>query len=328
MNVKQVIPKDTIPSVDSPEFRDTYGGEDSDRLIVVDKRTVSNIADSTDNLCPRGYPIRYLNYHEIVNDTYGGIPIAVTWCPLCSSAIIYDRRVGGKRLEFGVSGKLADDDLVMYDRNTDSEWKQSRGICIRGHFEGQELRVLPVSMMTYEEFREAYSDGQVLASPGGQSEAAGEGSTPEPIDYDKSPYDQYFSGEGFGLQALHNEGTRNWDRDDIDPKTLIYGIEDPEEPVGFPYPEVQKHNGVLQTSVGGKQIVIFATENGMSGYQNPGYSFTRIKDKMVQADGTQWNMNTGQSNDGRSLTPINGKVMFAFAWQDDHGTDAFYLNED
>jgi hypothetical protein len=130
MNIRQVIPPDAIPSVDDPIFEashagDAYAGEPNDRAVVVESPAEI-----------RAYPLRYLHYHEIVNDVLDGDPVAITWCPLCGSAIVYDRVHEGYTLEFGVSGKLADDDLVMYDRQTESEWKQSSGTCIAGEFEG------------------------------------------------------------------------------------------------------------------------------------------------------------------------------------------------
>jgi hypothetical protein len=127
VNVRQVIPRDAIPSVDAPTFEKAYDGDPDDQVVVVESPQR-----------PRAYPIRYLHHHEIVNDVLGSEvpvnqaasptdgsdadadPIAVTWCPLCGSAVVYDRLHEEQRLEFGVSGKLADDDLVMYDRETGS----------------------------------------------------------------------------------------------------------------------------------------------------------------------------------------------------------------
>ena len=71
---------------------------------------------------PRAYPIRYLMWYEIVNDDIRGLPVAVTFCPLCNSGITFDRRVGGQVLSFGVSGKLRNSDMIIYDRQTESWW--------------------------------------------------------------------------------------------------------------------------------------------------------------------------------------------------------------
>jgi hypothetical protein len=228
MNVRQVIPPDAIPSVDDPTFEAAYAGDPNDRVVVVESPAE-----------PRAYPLRYLHYHEIVNDVVNGDPVAITWCPLCGSAIVYDRVHEGYTLEFGVSGKLADDDLVMFDRQTESEWKQSSGICIAGEFDGDSLPVRPAAIISWREFRESYPKGVVLQRPGGESEAASDDETPEEIDYDITPYETYFELDGFGLGAHRSAGdSREWNRnDDLSPKTVVLGVEIGEMVLGFPLPQ-------------------------------------------------------------------------------------------
>lgn len=191
MEIKEVLPKDAIPSIDDPDFDSTYVGSPDEQVIVLE-------SDPT-----RAYPIRILHYHEIVNDTIdtdeGDVPVVVTWCPLCGSAIVYERTVNGQVLSFGVSGKLADDDLVMYDRETGSEWKQSRGQGIAGPLEGEQLTIRPAAMMDYETFRREYPNGIVLRPPGGQSEVASDDDEPARIDsYDRSPYEHISRARGSG----------------------------------------------------------------------------------------------------------------------------------
>ena len=334
MNVRQVIPRDAIPSVDDPLFDEAYDGG-SDDLVV-------SVASSNGY---RAYPIRYLHYHEIVNDTLGcevpasisesssdsgdvvdSDPIAVTWCPLCGSAVVYDRRHEGQLLEFGVSGKLADDDLVMYDRQTRSEWKQSSGVCIAGAFEGESLSIRPATLISWSQFNESYPNGRVLQAPGGKSEAASEDDAPAPIEYDSSPYDAYFANKGFGLDA-HRRGhnSREWQRDDdLSPKTVVLGVESGATALGFPLPRVREKGGIVQTTVGNRAVVVFATdEDGIHGFADPGYSFESTDDGIV-ADGTTWNPATGRAADGRRLNRLSTRRLFAFAWQDDHGPAAFY----
>jgi len=317
MDVRQVVPKDTIPSVDDPEFGSKYDGDTDDEVIVLD-------TDSE----PRAYPIRYLHFHEIVNDEIQrdgeSVPVAVTWCPLCGSAVIYDRRVGSHTLTFGVSGKLANDDLVMYDRETGSEWKQSMGQCIAGVHEGVELSVIPMSVTTWETYRETDPDGVVLQPPGGESEAASETADPDRIDYDRDPYAEYFDTDGFGLDAHHGGEGREWTREDIDPKTVVLGIERENEALGFPLPTVRNAGGVVTESVDGLSVVVFATDDGIHAFENPGFEFERTDNRRYVADGTTWDGVTGESEDGRQLDQIPARRLFAFAWQDDHGSDAFF----
>mgnify|MGYP000246902637 FL=1 len=85
---------------------------------------------------PRAYPLRYMTWHEIVNDYVGDIPFTVTFCPLCNSAIVFDRRVQGQVLDFGVTGQLRNSDMVMYDRQTFTWWQQAVGQGIVGELTG------------------------------------------------------------------------------------------------------------------------------------------------------------------------------------------------
>jgi hypothetical protein len=320
MHVRQVVPRDAIPSVDDPTFGPDYDGAADDRVVVYDP----------DGGPARAYPLRYLNYHEIVNDV-ADRPIAVTWCPLCGSAVVYDRRLPaaetdeadppGGPLTFGVSGKLADDDLVMYDRETDSEWKQSLGECIAGPLVGASLSVLPAALVEYGTFERDH-DGVVLQPPGGESEAAGPGADPTPVEYDSDPYRAYATGEGFGLAAHRGRGSsREWDRDDLPPKAVVLGLEHGGEAVGVPLSVVREAGGVLEVTVGGRDLVVFGTD-GVAAYEHPGYRFS-LADGQIRADGTTWSPATGESADGRRLEAVPAKRLFAFAWQDDHGPDSF-----
>jgi hypothetical protein len=316
VNVRQVIPRDAIPSIDEPEFTDQYPGADDDLVVAVESSGPT-----------RGYPVRYLQFHEIVNDSLDGEPVAVTWCPLCGSAVVYDRRHEGETLEFGVSGKLADDDLVMYDRETQSEWKQSSGECIAGRFEGDTLTVRPAAVVSWRRFRESYPGGVVLRRPGGESEAASEGDDPEPIDYEESPYADYSQSDGFGLDAHRGGDSREWEMDDLDPKAVVLGIETGDEAVGFPLSRVEAEGGVVQSEIGGRNIVVLATANaGVHGFVDPGHSFDRV-DGAIVADGTHWDPATGRADDGRELERVAARRLFAFAWRDDHGEEAFYCGD-
>ncbi|WP_336037673.1 DUF3179 domain-containing protein [Halobacterium yunchengense] len=313
MNVTNVLPKDAIPSIDDPEFGVDYLGDADDDAVV--------LGDDP----PKAYPVRVLNFHEIVNGVVDGTPVAVTWCPLCGSAVAYERRVDGRTLEFGVSGKLADDDLVMYDRETGSEWKQSLGACIAGELEGAELTVLPASVTSVGAFRDRHPDGVVLQPADAESEAASDTDDPAPVDYGDDPYESYFDREGFGLAAHRGvDGGRSWDRgDDLDAKTVVLGLERGGDALGFPVSRVADAGGVATAAVGGEPAVVFATADGVHAFADPGYEFAPTEDGF-EADGATWNGATGESADGRSLERLPARRLFAFAWQDDHGADAFW----
>jgi hypothetical protein len=310
MDVRQVLETDAIPSIYDPTFGAEYIGEEDDRILLVDGDP------------PRAYPFRILDFHEIVNDTVEGEALAITWCPLCASAVVYERTVAGRTLTFGVSGKLADDDLVMYDRETGSEWKQSLGECIAGQLEGSALTARPGQVLTWAEFTGTYPDGVVLQPPHEPSEAASDGDEPAPVAYDEDPYRGYFESNGFGLDAHRGGEGRDWDRGDFGPKTVVLGIERDGEAVGYPAPRVRAAGGVVTDEVGDTGVVVFAAEEPQA-FENPGHEFQRV-DGQFRADGTIWDPVTGESADGRCLDPVPARRLFAFTWQDDHGPDAFY----
>ena len=153
-------PKDGIPAIDDPTFINVAA---EDRLT--DREPV--IAVEIDGETPRAYPIRYLTWHEIVNDEVGGLPIAVTFCPLCNSGITFDRRVNGQVLSFGVSGKLRNSDMIMYDRETQSWWQQAIGEGIVGELNGVELEQVPTWMEGWAEFKARNPDALVMDQPAG-----------------------------------------------------------------------------------------------------------------------------------------------------------------
>ena len=111
----------------------------------------------------RAYPLQILLWHEIVNDTVGGRPVAVTYCPLCNSAIVFDRTVAGSVTTFGTSGRLYNSDLVMYDRETKSLWPQIMGKAVVGPRIGTELEVIGSATTSFADFRTAHPGGKVLS---------------------------------------------------------------------------------------------------------------------------------------------------------------------
>ena len=152
-------PKDGIPAIDDPAFIAV-----PDEVRIGAREPVITV--EIDGEVPRAYPIRYLTWHEIVNDTIGGVPVAVTCCPLCNSGMTFDRRVEGQVLSFGVSGKLRKSDMVMYDRETESWWQQAVGEGIVGDMTGVELTQLPTWMESWREFSTRNPDGLVMDEPG------------------------------------------------------------------------------------------------------------------------------------------------------------------
>ncbi|MEO0653532.1 MAG: DUF3179 domain-containing protein [Pseudomonadota bacterium] len=197
-------PKDGIPAIDGPMFIDA-----ADETRIGDREPVITV--ELDGAVPRAYPIRYLTWHEIVNDRVGDVPIAVTFCPLCNSGITFDRRVGDRVLSFGVSGKLRNSDMVMYDRETESWWQQAVGQGIVGEMTGVMLVALPTWMESWAEFRDRNPVGLVMDEPGWNRDY---GANPY-VGYDTSPRPFLYNGEmpPHGIPALARVvrvGDRAW----------------------------------------------------------------------------------------------------------------------
>ena len=110
----------------------------------------------------RGYPLHILTWHEVVNDRFADVPVVVTFCPLCNTALAFDRRLGDATLDFGVSGNLRNSDLIMWDRQTESWWQQATGEGIVGTYAGAVLKPVPASVISFGDFRKAYPDAEIL----------------------------------------------------------------------------------------------------------------------------------------------------------------------
>ena len=167
-------PKDGIPAIDDPKMIPVSS---ETRLSNNEPVLVLELQGQT----ARAWPIRYLTWHEIVNDEVGGVPVAVTFCPLCNAAMIFDRRLGGQVLSFGVSGKLRHSDLIMYDRQTESWWQQALGEGVVGNMTGKTLTQLPGWMESWGAFRARNPDGLVMDQPD------------SPRSYGRNPYVGYDS---------------------------------------------------------------------------------------------------------------------------------------
>lgn len=152
-------PRDGIPSIDDPEF---IAPATADYMLPADEVLSMTIGEEA-----RAYPLRILVWHEIVNDELAGKPIAVTYCPLCGTAMVFSRSIGGRTLDFGVSGLLYQSDVLMYDRQTGSLWSQLGMAAVAGPLVDTKLNWLPAEQLTWAAWKKKYPQGKVLSTKTG-----------------------------------------------------------------------------------------------------------------------------------------------------------------
>tara|TARA_R110001592_G_C13182059_1_gene751057 strand:+ start:1937 stop:2908 length:972 start_codon:yes stop_codon:yes gene_type:complete len=167
-------PRDGIPAIDAPTFAPLARIETLADTEPVIGLVINGVA--------KAYPLRIMMWHEIVNDEIAGVPVTVTYCPLCNSAVVFDRRIDGRLLDFGTTGRLRFSDLVMYDRQTESWWQQFLGEAIIGELTGTQLKTLPARLESFAAFKQRAPDGMVLVPNGRHAR-----------DYGRNPYEYYDS---------------------------------------------------------------------------------------------------------------------------------------
>ena len=178
-------PRDGIPPIDDPGFEPLSSVDH-----LADTEPVVGVVIGGD---ARAYPLQVLMWHEIVNDTVGGVPVAVTFCPLCNAAVVFDRRLDGMVLDFGTTGRLRHSDLVMYDRQTESWWQQFVGEAIVGDLTGKVLKTIPARLESFARFRDRAPGGKVLAPDDPDRRRYG---TNPYVNYDSSPQPFLYRGPG------------------------------------------------------------------------------------------------------------------------------------
>lgn len=174
-------PRDGIPAIDNPEMMPAV---EKEGLAAREPVLVYDPQDAP----ARAYPLRYLTWHEIVNDTAGDVPVAITYCPLCNTGMVFDRRHDGQVLSFGVSGRLRHSDIIMYDRESETWWQQATAEAVVGRFAGDFLVQLPAWLDSWEGFMEEFPNGLVMDEPAwprayGSNPYAGYDTNPRPFLY-------------------------------------------------------------------------------------------------------------------------------------------------
>ena len=231
--ILRVIPPDAIRAIRQPLFVSlSAGSEWLDDLEPVIALEVNGDA--------RAYPLQILTWHEIVIDTIGDVPVIVTFCPLCNTAITFDRRVNGEPRTFVTSGSLRRSDLIMLDLETASFWQQITGEAIVGTDTGQRLVFLPSQIVSWAEFKQTFPDATVLSRETGFSR-----------NYGTNPYPGY---DRIGSDTLFRVEEFNDDR--LDLKERVLAVEIDGDTVAFPFSELSVHV-VLEAAVAGAPVVAF-----------------------------------------------------------------------
>lgn len=203
---------DAIAPIDAPEYEP---GAEADWLASED--VVIGYVDEADNAW--AFPVRMLNFHEIVNDQFAGVPVLVSYCPLCGSGVVFDRRLDGQTISFSNTSALHENDMVMVDRETGSYWWQVPGRAVGGEFAGQELEVLPAQTIGWADWLEAHPDTQLLSQlPGrnyardpfvGYADRVDAGQTPFPVSDEALADGRLSAGTSVVVATIDGE-TRAW----------------------------------------------------------------------------------------------------------------------
>src|SRR2546426_2027860 len=237
-------PKDGIPAIDTPNFDPV---PDADKWVKLREPVI--LCDHAGKA--RAYPLQILVWHEIANDTVAGLPVAVTFCPLCNTSIVFDRRLEGRVLHFGTTGKLRFSDLVMYDRQTESWWQQVTGEAIVGELTGKHLTFLASQIISWGMFKLAYAGGKVLNRETGHRRSYGNNPYVGYDDINSSPF----------LYRGPKDGR-------LPPMERVVTISLNGEDVAYPFSVMEKVR-VVNDTAGGRPIVILRSEEHTSELQSP-----------------------------------------------------------
>jgi len=310
-------PKDGIPAIDEPQF--VRIKEADEWLEPQEPVVLVQVGDDA-----RAYPIQILMWHEIVNDAVGGVPVTVTFCPLCNTGVAFERTFEGQVLDFGTTGRLRFSNLVMYDRQTETWWQQATGEGIAGEFTGRQLTFVPASMISWADFKAATPDGTVLSRETGYSR-----------NYGRNPYTGYddVNRSPFLYDGPETPGT-------LPPMARVVTVDLNGEAVGYPY-EVLQEVHVVNERVGGVPIVVLWAPGtasaldaaSVAGGQDVGAATTFSRElegqtltfvfdgdrgwRLDEQTGSRWDV-LGQAVSGplagSQLTPVVSINHFWFSW--------------
>ena len=225
-------PKDGIPAIDVPSY---VSIADAD-LWINDREPV--IFVQVDGVA-RAYPLQILTWHEIVNDVLNDKPLSISFCPLCNTAIVFEREFDGQVLDFGTTGRLRYSNLIMYDRQTETWWQQATGEGIAGEYTGEQLTYYPAALISWADFKAEYPNGDVLSKETGYNR-----------DYGRNPYAGY---DDINQTPFLFDGVYI---DKLPAMARVLTVELNGETVAYPYTTLQELN-VINDNLGDENIVVF-----------------------------------------------------------------------
>ena len=294
--------RDAIPPLYAPVFE---SAAEADGWLRADD-IVLGYADGEEAYA---YPVRILNFHEIVSHEVNGRPIIATYCPLCYSGVVYDRRVNGETLLFGNTSALHESDMVMLDHQTGSYWVQVSGEAVVGPMTGTRLAPLPAQMATWADWQALHPDTLVLSRNTGYRR-----------DYGRNPFAGY-------AEQLNQTGRFAFPVSDavndprLAPGDVVLGVQVGQDTAVYPLAQIG--NGVVNDVVGETAVVVFSRSDGPSGaayspvVEGDVLTFL-LEDGRIQDEqtGSDWNM-AGQATDGplagTQLAPFSTRTSLWFA---------------
>ena len=238
-------PPDGIPAVDEPVFAPVAGVD-----FLAESEAVLALEVNGD---ARAYPLQIMTWHELDNDTVGGVPVTVSYCPLCNSAVAYDRNAAGRVLDFGTSGMLYQSSMVMYDRQTQSLWTHFDGLAVIGELIGTQLDFWPMAIVSWAAWRDAHPEGMVLTTETGYSRS-----------YGRNPYVGYETSERLLTPAFQSA-----DIDERLPaKERVVGIRGGGDAVAVRHAHLQAA-GVVEVELAGAPLVVWNLPGASSAIDAP-----------------------------------------------------------
>lgn len=210
-------PKDGIPAIDAPKFISS-----AQATFLAPKDRVLGIVVNGE---PRAYPIRILNWHEIVNDAVGNFHFVVTFCPLCNTGMAFEAQVDEDTLQFGVSGLLHQSDVLLYDRQSNSLWSQVMREAVTGIHKGRQLTQLPLLHTTWTDWHARHPNTAVLSTQTGFQR-----------DYSASPYQGYSTSKAIYFDINHQPPAN------YHPKEQVLGLTYKGQHKAYPFQELSQNS--------------------------------------------------------------------------------------